>query len=151
MKLLRRSEKKDLFKRIDKDYNCNSAEIFGKKALFIDGENNVFMISKDFDRVDLKQFRIKSAGLLIGYLSRGFIFTVEGSQLIGNFVKNKAELDFKGIEGWVKGKDVRVNLENGLYVVKYGNDFYGSGFVLSGVLKNTLDKMRIVKEDVKLD
>src|SRR3989344_9684894 len=145
MKLLRRSGKKDLFQRIDKDYNCDSAKILGKLALFMDGENNIYLVTKDFDKVKLEDLRIKSAGLLIGYLSRGFIFTVEGSQLIGNFVKNKAELDFKGIEGWLKGKDVRVNLENGLYVVKYGNDFYGSGFVLSGVLKNTLDKMRIVK------
>ncbi len=151
MKLLRRSGKKDLFQRIDKDYNCNSAEILGKLPLFMDGENNVYLVTKDYDKVKLEDFRIKGAGLLIGYLSRGFIFTVEGSQLIGNSVKNIANLDSKQIKEWVKGKDIRINLNNGLYIVEHKNDFYGSGFVLSGVLKNELDKLRLVKENVELN
>src|SRR3989344_1618409 len=151
MKLLRRSGKKDLFQRIDKDYNCDSAKILGKLALFMDGENNIYLVTKDFDKVKLEDLRIKSAGLLIGYLSRGFIFTVEGSQLIGNSVKNIANLDSKQIQEWVKGKDIRINLTNGLYIAKHKNDFYGSGLVVSGVLKNELDKLRLVKENVELN
>ena len=151
MNLLRRSGKKDLFSRIDKDYNCDSSEVFGNKALFMDGDNNVFLVTKDYDKVDLKDFRIKGAGLLIGYLSRGFIFTIEGSQLIGNFVKNIVELDFKQIQEWVKGKDIRIDLKDGLYIVKHQKDFYGSGFIISGVLKNTIEKTRIIKDDVKLN
>ncbi len=151
MNLLRKSGKNDLFQRIDKDYNCNSNKILGKLALFMDKDNNVFLVTKDYDKINLKDFRIKGAGLLIGYLSRGFIFTVEGSQLIGNSVKNIANLDSKQIQEWVKGKDIRINLNNGLYIIKHKNDFYGSGFILNGVLKNSLDKTRLVKYNVELN
>ncbi len=151
MKLLRRNEKEDLFKKIDKDYNCNSVLIFKKLPLFMDSENNLYLVTKDYDKVDLKEFRIKSAGLLIGHFLRGFIFTVEGSRLIGNITKNIANLDIKQIQEWVKGKDVRVNLNNGLYIVKHNNDFFGSGFLVNGILKNYLDKTRIVKENVELN
>ena len=148
MKLMQRSDRKELMEVINRDYNCNIKELFKGGALFIDEERNVYLVNRDIEKIDLKSFRIKTAGLVIGGYDRGFIFTVEGSQLLKEEIKKVIELNNKQIQDWVKGKDLSVKEENGFYLLKFESDIYGAGIVINGTLKNSLDKFRAVKEEL---
>lgn len=122
--------------------------ISGKDKIFLLGENNLVRQGLD------QQLRVDRAGLKIGTQTLGGIrLNIEGSQIIGPHAKkNILEIIPQHFENLVKGQDLLLEdselkqaNDNGLYILKSGSDFIGTGIVKDGKLWNQLSKNRKVK------
>lgn len=108
-------------------------------------KDKVYVINKDVDRINIKDFRVDSAGMYFGvYMKDGFRLSVEGSQFIGSMAtKNVLELSLEQKHEWMKGNDISLNgVDNGFYIVKWKDDFLGCGKAKNSVLLNSVPKSR---------
>uniref|UniRef100_A0A7V3NUB3 rRNA small subunit methyltransferase F RNA-binding PUA-like domain-containing protein n=1 Tax=candidate division WOR-3 bacterium TaxID=2052148 RepID=A0A7V3NUB3_UNCW3 len=59
--------------------------------------------------------------------------------------KNVLEISPEQVKDYLEGKDLSVgscNAENGQVIIKYGDDYLGSGIYVNGKVKNQLPKGR---------
>ena len=121
------------------------AEIDFPWAWYQSSKNDVFVVSKDITKVDLRSVRINSVGLYLGEIKHGELrLSIEGSQLIGpKATKNVVELDEKELRKWLRGDDLEkpANAE-GFVILKSGNDFLGTGKIKEGRILNFVPKAR---------
>jgi NOL1/NOP2/fmu family ribosome biogenesis protein len=120
-------------------------------------KEKVFLLedSEIIKRGQDKELRIDRAGLKIASLTTGGVrLNVEGSQLLGpQCTKRVLEIDSNHVELLVKGEDfflsenelLQVKDNSGLFILRQGDDFLGSGLVKQGRLQNLLSKNRRVK------
>jgi NOL1/NOP2/fmu family ribosome biogenesis protein len=125
--------------------------------LLLSGKEKLFLLEdSEFIRSGLdKELRIDKAGLKIGTLTAGGIrLNIEGSQILGpHCTQHVLELDHDHLEPLVKGEDIflserelkQTEGSSGLYILKCGGDFIGSGIVKNGKVWNQLSKNRRVK------
>lgn len=83
----------------------------------------------------------------------GFIISIEGSFLIGrNAKRHIVELSEEEFEKWMRGEDIEIGLpERGVYLVKFGQAFAGSGYYNGRVLRNLVPKVRTVEGGLQRD
>ncbi len=107
-------------------------------------KDKVYVINKDVDRVDIKDFRVDSIGMYFGaYMKDGFRLSIEGSQLVGRLAKkNVLELMDEEKHEWMKGNDIGIEKEDGFYIVKWKDDFLGCGKLKNNKLLNSVPKPR---------
>lgn len=141
----------------------NSKEIREIKKVLLDGfgfsgeldyaflknkEGKIFILSRDFARLDTKGLRIDTLGLYFGKIERDEIrLSIEGSQIIGSYCsKNIFEISDDDMLFWMAGDDLEVeNDMHGLYIIKNNDDFLGCGKASGGKLYNFVPKIRRVK------
>ncbi len=77
----------------------------------------------------------------------GYIISVEGSYIIGRGAsRHVVELTEEEFRRWMRGEDIAVELpERGVYLVKFGPVFAGSGYYNGKVLRNLVPKSRTVE------
>ncbi|MCW1301026.1 MAG: hypothetical protein QW507_00190 [Candidatus Nanoarchaeia archaeon] len=124
-------------------------------VFLIDNRGKVFICSPDIVKLDLKPLwrRIQRIGLYFGFFesSTKFRLSVEASQLLGKIAKkNVVELTEEEALKWLNGLDLERKMERGIVILKYGDDFLGSGLSMGGKIKNLLPKERRVKRELKL-
>ncbi len=109
---------------------------------------DIFLISRDIERLDLQQLRINSLGLYFGQLRNGELrLSIEGSQIVGKTAtKNVVELDDSEFKLWLRGEDVEKTLIDcgGYVIIKHNNDFIGCGKYKDGKVLNFVPKARRV-------
>ncbi len=78
----------------------------------------------------------------------GYIISIEGSYIIGrNALRHVVELDEGLFSKWMRGEEIRLDLaEKGVYIVKYGTIFAGSGYYDGKILHNLIPKSRTVED-----
>lgn len=117
--------------------------------LYITFDDKIWIASKSTLQLDFDKIRsIVSIGLCIGKLRRNNLhLTVEGCQLIGKTAKkNVVMVDEENMKKYIMGHDVvgeMINCANDNFVIiKYKNDFIGSGILRNGKVENSLPKSR---------
>lgn len=116
---------------------------------FLEGKDgDIFLISRDVEKLDLQQLRINSLGLYFGQLRNdGLRLSIEGSQVIGKAAtKNIVELNDAEFKLWLRGEDVEKTLDgcSGYVIIKHSNDFIGCGRFKGGKILNFVPKARRV-------
>ncbi len=78
----------------------------------------------------------------------GYILSIEGSWIIGRgALRHVVELDENLFSKWMRGEDLPMKLdEKGIYIVKYGPIFAGSGYYNGDILQNLVPKSRTVED-----
>ena len=112
-------------------------------------KENVYLMSRWLAQLPLAQLRINSVGLYVGEITNAeFRLSIEGSQIIGPKVtKNVVALEKKELEQWMRGEPVpKETTASGYVIIRYGDDYLGSGRVKDGQLLNFVPKTRRVKE-----
>ena len=72
--------------------------------------------------------------------------SIKGSQLVGQLAtKNVLTLNDEEFAQYVKGESFFVEQENGIYLVKHGNDFCGTSKIGMGKVHTFLPKERRLK------
>ena len=105
----------------------------------------VYITTKEFDNKAVIELNSQKAGLLIGwYDGEGFIFTIEGAQILCKNYKKVFELDEKQIYYWMHGQNFDVKLGDDYYLLKHHEDIVGWGKVRNGILLNNVNKERVV-------
>ena len=128
-------------------------EQFGIKKLDFDygilqnKQGKIFLISKDINKIDLSKLRINELGLYIARLDKGLRLTIEGSQLFGrNATKNVYEVNGEEANSWLQGNEIACSKEfNGFVIVKYKDNYLGSGKCKNNKILNFIPKERRIK------
>lgn len=141
LKILNKKETKVILSTIKKQYGCD----FDSDYVFLQNEKNkVFITNKDIDKIDFSKLRVNSMGLYIAEISNGVRLSIEGSELIGPLAKkNVIWLDEEGMKRWMKGEDLEIDGEYfGFPIVRYKDNFLGSGRYKEGKVLNYVNKIR---------
>lgn len=140
---------KELLKILESQYGTDYSSLIKNYILYINKDNKIFIINKEFSQLDTSKVRINSLGLYLGELHNNQLRTsIEGSQLLGKDAKkNVIEIDISQKRAWLRGKDMEIKHENtGFLIVKCktqdGIDFLCSGKVKSNNLMNFIPKNR---------
>lgn len=111
-------------------------------------EGKVFLLSRDFARLNTKGLRIDSLGLYFGKIEKGEMrLSIEGSQIIGPYcTKNVLKISDDDMLFWMAGDDLEIEDDlRGVYIIKNNNDFLGCGKASGGKIYNFVPKVRRVK------
>ena len=149
LNFLNTRDRKELFNKL-KDQFDFQAEL---DCLFFEGsDNKIFLLSKDFAKMDLSGLRINNQGLYFLKKERdGLRLSIEGSQIIGkNAKKNVIDLSLEDSKSWFLGKDLIYNGDiKGYIILTHRNDILGCGKIKNNKILNFIDKGRRIKtEDI---
>jgi len=77
----------------------------------------------------------------------GIRLSIEGSQLLGSQItKNIFELDEKQAEDWMLGREINLTTDKrGFFVMKFKEDFLGTGKISEKKISNFIPKQRRLK------
>lgn len=147
LKILNSNEKKKLLDGIKKQYNIKKLDL---DYIFLrNNDNKIFILSKDFAKLDVKNIRINSLGLYFAKLHPdGIRLSIEGSQLIGPLAKNNViNIDDNEIKLWIRGNDLTTDKKfNNYVIIKHSNDYFGSGIFKDGKIRNMISKDRLIRK-----
>ena len=133
------------------------SEEFANFGFLKNKENDIFVITRSISEIDFSRLRINTAGMYLGEIKDGRLrLSIEGSQIIGkNANKNVLEVDYERCEKWTKGEDIELKDEekasagkelSGFVIIKYEDNFLGSGKLKDNRIINFVPKIRRVKE-----
>ncbi len=116
---------------------------------FLEGrDGDIFLISRDVEKLDLERLRIDSLGLYFGQLRNGELrLSIEGSQIVGKAAtKNVVDLNDEEFKLWFGGSDLEKDYGgcSGYVLVKHNDDFIGCGKCKDGRILNFVPKARRV-------
>jgi len=131
-------------KKVQKAFQEQWGATIERDVAFIRKNTRIFIISKDFSKVDTDKIRVDALGLYIAdEMNDGFRLSIEGSQLIGpRATKNVVELNEDETRNWFRGEDIIVEHEDAFVIVKHDKDFIGSGKIKKNRLLNFVPKIR---------
>ncbi len=147
-KVLNTRERRHFIEELNTQYNLNSLNI--DYGFLQDRENRIFLISKDVDKIDLRNLRINSMGLYFGKIEKdGIRLSIEGTQLIGkNSSKNIIELNKEQVKEWFRGNSIDFQGNYyGYVILKHNDDYLGSGRFKENKILNYIPKERRIKVD----
>ena len=143
LRVLNRKEIKELFNKIKEQYGIEDMEL--EYVFLRNNEGKIFIANRDIARIDLNKVKVNNIGLYFCAIENGEArLTIEGTQIIGKqATKNVVELNSEQVREWFKGEDIELTKEfNGFVILKYNNDFLGSGKYKNNKIINFLPKER---------
>lgn len=117
---------------------------------FLEGKDgDIFLISRDIEKLDLERLRINSLGLYFGQFRNNELrLSIEGSQIVGKAAtRNIVELDDSEFRQWLGGNELEKSLStlgSGYVIIKHNSDFIGCGKYKDGRMLNFVPKARRV-------
>ena len=150
LKILNRKKIKEILALIKKQWG---ADFRTELAFLMNTQNKIFLVNKEVFNLNLEKLRINSIGLYFGELKNNELrLSIEGSQLIGKNAKlNTIKLDEKQSMQWLKGEDISIKGNyNGFVILKYNNDFLGTGKYKDGKVLNFVPKARRFKYNLEI-
>lgn len=145
-KILNSREVKQIRKLIEEQWGTEIGDY-----VFMQKGDDIFITSRDIERIPIDRLRVNSIGLYMGELRHGELrLSIEGSQIIGKDARrNIFELDDSQKFSWIKGDDIDTGSEaKGFVLIRYGNDFLGCGKIKDGRVINYYPKSRRVHADI---
>ena len=142
LKILTSKEVKAIRQLIEKNWGFSEKLEY---AFLQSGKDRVYIVSRDIAKLDFEKLHLNSAGLYIAEVKDEQIrLSIEGAQLIGpKATKNVVELSEDEVKQWIKGSDIKKEGDwEGFVIVKYGNDYLGSGKYKEGMILNFVPKVR---------
>lgn len=138
LKIMNAKEKKEIFGIVKEQWGADIRKIMGDMVFLRSRKDNIYVISKDFEKLNDKNLHIDSVGLYFAEFRSGikheFRLSIEGSQLIGPLAdKNVAELGKEEAKQWFRGEDIKKYIAKcqGYIILKTssvsGLDYIGCG------------------------
>ncbi|MFC1752934.1 hypothetical protein ACFL96_06010 [Thermoproteota archaeon] len=150
LQILNTREKKAIVDIINKQWGCDfKTDLVMLKS----SKDKLYLMTRDFERIETQRVRVDSMGNYFGMLTGTELrLSIEGSQMIGpQAKKNILEIDHDNMRLWLKGKDLKMELPeelSGFVILKYKNDFLGTGKSRGDEILNFIPKnRRILAED----
>ena len=148
VEILNKKEIQKIENILKKNY---SSELNLKEYLVLKNEiDEIWISSKEIANIDITNLNVNSTGLYFGKLKDGdkISLSIEGCQLIGRTAKrNIAEIDDENLVRFMEGFDVKPKEkidceENNFVLIKYQDDFVGTGILRKNIIENKLPKSR---------
>lgn len=148
LKILNKNQKREIENKLKKQFGIQNIP----GLIVRRGEERLFLFSGDFDEKQIKQLErtviIERLGVYFANISGGEIrLSIEGSQILKDQIKkNIFSLDSKQAEEWMKGRELPVKIgERGFLIMKYKDDFLGTGKASEEKIGNFVPKSRRLK------
>src|SRR3989344_7731325 len=146
--ILNSSEKKKLIHELGERFGIEELNYMLIEA----GKEKIRGFSGSLTREELLRLNETVRVELIGlYLARREPFGVRLSVDALHFLKeqiakNVIHINKEEFELWIRGNNLEVNFEDGIYAVKYNGDFVGSGYLKNGKLYNYIPRERQIRK-----
>ncbi len=148
LKILNNNEKREIENRLKKQFGINEIPgIIARRS-----RERLFLFSGSFGTKEIKQLEeivvIERIGV---YFATSFgneiRLSIEGSQILrGQIKKNIFELNEEQAEEWMKGRELLIKTgKRGFLIMKYKDDFLGTGKASEEKIGNFIPKSRRLK------
>ena len=147
-KVLNSKEVKAVAELVQQQWGCDLADVSSNCGFLEGSDGDIFMISRDIEKLDLENLRVDSLGLYFGQLRNDELrLSIEGSQMVGKFATtNVVEINSEELRQWLTGNDLEKDYERctGYVIIKHNSDFLGCGKCKEGKILNFVPKARRV-------
>lgn len=145
-KVLNSKEVREVLSMIRQQWGCDLSSVVGEVAFLEGATGDIFLISRDVEKLDLERIRIDSLGLYFGEKKNDELrLSIEGSQIVGkSATKNVLEIDDAEFKDWIRGNDLEKGYGgcSGYAIIKHAGDFVGCGRCKGGKILNFVPKAR---------
>ena len=148
LKILNKNEKKEIEKELEEQFGIRNIP----GLILRRGEERLFLFSGSFDKKEIKNLEkivpVERIGVYFAKLMDGKVkLSIEGTHALKNQIKkNIFELEENQVENWMKGQELLVKTgKRGFLVMKYKNDFLGTGKASEEKIGNFIPKSRRLK------
>lgn len=148
LKILNDNEKKEIIKKLNSQFGIS--EINGILVKF--GEDRILLFQGSLNEKEIikleRTVHIEKIGVYFAKIQNNEVrLSIEGTQLLKNqIVKNMFELNEKLAEEWMMGQDLQIKTgKKGFLVMKYKNNFLGTGKASENKIGNFIPKSRRLK------
>jgi len=148
LKILNESEKRKIEKELEEQFGIRNIP----GLILRRGEERLFLFSGSFDKKEIKNLEkivpVERIGVYFAKLMDGKVkLSIEGTHALKNQIKkNIFELEENQVENWMKGQELLVKTgKRGFLVMKYKNDFLGTGKASEEKIGNFIPKSRRLK------
>ena len=148
LKILNENEKKEIERELEEQFGIRNIP----GLILRRGEERLFLFSGSFDKKEIKNLEkivpVERIGVYFAKLMDGKVkLSIEGTHALKNQIKkNIFELEENQVENWMKGQELLVKTgKRGFLVMKYKNDFLGTGKASEEKIGNFIPKSRRLK------
>ena len=148
LKFLNKQEKEKLIKKLNEQFGIS--EIPWRIARF--GKERIMIFSGDISEKDIFEFdrfaRIEGIGVYFAKEQNdGIRLSIEGVHLLKDQIKkNIFELNEEQAEQWMLGNELNITTgKKGFFVMKFKDDFLGTGKISENKISNFIPKPRRLK------
>ncbi|MDO8622764.1 MAG: hypothetical protein Q7R52_00805 [archaeon] len=149
IKILTESEKKKITNQLKEQFGIEYLD----GTLIRLGKERIMLFTGEIERKWIEtiynNLHIEGIGLYIGKeQDDGIRLSIEGAQLFKEQIKkNIFELEDHQVDDWMKGRQLDIQTgKKGFFVMKYKNDFLGTGKFSEEKIGNFIPKERRLKE-----
>lgn len=149
LKILNKKEKAEIEKKLNEQFGIENIP----GILIMRGQERLFLFSGNLSEEGVRLLEkctfIERIGIYFAKLINGQIrLSIEGSQILKDQIKeNIFELDKKQTEEWMKGRELLIKTgKHGFLIMKYKEDFLGTGKASEEKIGNFIPKNRRLKE-----
>ena len=149
LKILNQREKAEIEKKLQEQFGINHVP----GMIVMRGQERLFLFSGSFTEKDIKNLEkctfIERMGVYFAKIVDDSLrLSIEGSQILKEQIdKNIFELDERQAEEWMKGHELLINSGfHGFLIMKYGEDFLGTGKASEEKIGNFIPKNRRLRE-----
>lgn len=152
LKILNEKEKKVVENKLNEQFGIS--EVLGK--IIMRGKDKMFLFSGSFSKSQIKKLEkitlIERIGAYFAKMderTKDIRLSIEGSQTLGSGIKkNVFEINEEQTQEWMKGRELRIRTgKKGFLILKYKNDFLGTGKASEEKIGNFIPKSRRLKDN----
>ena len=150
LKFLNKQEKEKLVRQLNEQFGIK--EIHEQIAKL--GKERIILFSGEVSEKEIQILdrfaRIEGVGVYFAKTDEktdNLRLSIEGTQLLKKQItKNIFELDEKQAEEWMMGQDLNIKTgKKGFYIIKFKDDFLGTGKISENKISNFIPKSRRLK------
>lgn len=140
-KIVSKKETKQLISKLEQQYNIKNLNL---EYILLKIKEKIYIISKDFSKIDLTNLNINSIGLYFADITNKIRLTIEGSQIIGPLANNNLlEINEEQLKEYFKGNNLKTTKSfKDFVILKYQNKFLGTGKYKDNQIINFFPKER---------
>ena len=150
LKILSEKQKKEIEKKLNEQFGISN--IPGK--IVMRGGERLFLYSGNLDEKEIRYLEetvfVERVGIYFAKIEESgeIRLSIEGTQILGEQIKrNIFTLDAEQLEKWMTGSELNIKSGmKGFVVIKYKNEFLGTGKASEEKISNFIPKNRRLKE-----
>jgi len=147
-KFIKSNEKRDMLKELNENFGITKLPY-----LFVEsGKEKIRAFSGSLSKDEILEIArlAKVEGVGIYFMKKevtGLRLSFEATQLLkSQITKNILDIDDKQFEYWIRGHDLEFKVPEGVYVMRFNNDFLGCGKSNGEKIFNYVPKERRIKK-----
>lgn len=146
MKFIKSGEKKRIVRELEEQFGITKLPYL----LIETGKQKIRGFSGTMTKEEIRELgeiaNVEIIGVYLIKKERKLRLSLDGIMILKDQIsKNVVEINDEQLELWLRGKNLDIKKENGVYVVKYGDDFLGCGISDGKKLINHIPKERRIR------